>query len=165
MDHKSRHGVKDLIPKRKEPFTRDILLNTILGAPDATAVGRFKIVWASRSGRVLPRSSAPRSAAKEICRQMGMSFDLQPSPPRLRSLMRRLARLHRASTAPGVSNPNMAPSPFAHLAQAELDLRLVQNGSLAVAGPVCLARVTSAAARTSRGRLPVCLVSDQRDTH
>ena len=37
--------------------------------------------------------------------------------------MRRLARLHRASTAPGVSNPNMAPSPFAHLAQAELDLR------------------------------------------
>ena len=60
--------------------------------------------------------------AKEICRQMGMSFDLQPSPLRLRSLMRRLARLHRASTAPGVSNPNMAPSPFAHLARAELDL-------------------------------------------
>ena len=53
MDHKSRYGVKDLIPKRKEPFTRDILLDTILGAPDATMIGRFKITWASRSGRSL----------------------------------------------------------------------------------------------------------------
>lgn len=51
MDHKAKHGVQDLIPKRKEPFTREILLDTILGAPDDTAVGRFKLVWASRSGR------------------------------------------------------------------------------------------------------------------
>jgi len=53
MDHKARHGVGDLIPKRKEPFTREILLDTILGAPEGTAVGRFKIAWASRSGRSL----------------------------------------------------------------------------------------------------------------
>jgi hypothetical protein len=53
MDHKSRYGVKDLIPKRKEPFTRDILLDIILGAPDATMIGRFNITWASRSGRSL----------------------------------------------------------------------------------------------------------------
>jgi hypothetical protein len=53
MDHKARHGVADLIPKRKEPFTREILLDTILGAPEATTVGRFKIAWASRSGRSL----------------------------------------------------------------------------------------------------------------
>jgi hypothetical protein len=53
MDHKARHGVSDLIPKRKEPFTREILLDTILGAPDATTIGRFKITWASRSGRSL----------------------------------------------------------------------------------------------------------------
>ena len=53
MDHKARHGVADLIPKRKEPFTREILLDTILGAPEATTVGRFRIAWASRSGRSL----------------------------------------------------------------------------------------------------------------
>jgi hypothetical protein len=53
MDHKVKHGVQDLIPKRKEPFTREILLDTILGAPSGTVVGRFKLVWASRSGRSL----------------------------------------------------------------------------------------------------------------
>ena len=51
MDHKARHGVKDLIPRRKEPFTREILLDTILGAPDSTVIGRFTLTWASRSGR------------------------------------------------------------------------------------------------------------------
>ena len=49
---------------------------------------------------------------------MNMAFDLQPSPPGLRSLMRHLVRLHRAATEPGVSNPNMAPSPFSHLGRS-----------------------------------------------
>ena len=53
MDYKTRHGVADLIPKRKEPFTREMLLDTILGAPNGFVVGRFKIDWASRSGRAL----------------------------------------------------------------------------------------------------------------
>jgi hypothetical protein len=51
MVHKARYGVKDLIPKRKEPFTREILLDTILGAPEPTVIGRFTLTWASRSGR------------------------------------------------------------------------------------------------------------------
>ena len=53
MDHKAQFGVGDLIPKRKEPFTREILLDTILGTPNATVVGRFQLIWSSRSGRSL----------------------------------------------------------------------------------------------------------------
>jgi hypothetical protein len=53
MDHKAKHGVQDLIPRRKEPFTREILLDTILGAPSGTVIGRFRLDWASRSGRSL----------------------------------------------------------------------------------------------------------------
>ena len=56
--------------------------------------------------------------AQEICRQMGMAYELRASPPRLRELMLKLVLLHRASTTPGVSNPNMAPSPFAHVSCA-----------------------------------------------
>ena len=53
--------------------------------------------------------------ARAICRQMGMAYELQPSPPGVRRLMRRLVQLHLGSTAAGVSNPNIAPSPFAHV--------------------------------------------------
>ena len=61
-------------------------------------------------------SRGEMGTAQEICRQMGMAFELRLSPPGVCRLMGSLIRRHRASTAPGVSNPNMAPSPFAHYA-------------------------------------------------
>ena len=51
--YKEKYGVEDLIPKRKQPFTREILLNTILGTPDGYKMGRYKLRWQSRQGRSL----------------------------------------------------------------------------------------------------------------
>ena len=79
MDHKARHGVADLIPKRKEPFTREILLDTILGAPEATTVGRFKIAWGSRSGRGADPSVEVPAAPAHFCRRVqGLPLSIAP---------------------------------------------------------------------------------------
>ena len=49
--YKTEYGCSDLIPKQKQPFTRDILLNTILGTPDGYELGNYRMSWASRKGR------------------------------------------------------------------------------------------------------------------
>ena len=51
MEYKARHGVKDLIPKRKQPFTREILLDTIVGTPDGYSLGRYEVKRNSRKWR------------------------------------------------------------------------------------------------------------------
>ena len=53
MKYKAAHGVQDLIPKRKQPFTREILLDTMLGAPEGFKMGRYTLRWQSRQGRSL----------------------------------------------------------------------------------------------------------------
>jgi hypothetical protein len=73
MDHKAKHGVQDLIPRRKEPFTREILLDTILGAPSGTVIGRFRLDWASRSGRSL--SGLTKTLASTGFRKAEVSVD------------------------------------------------------------------------------------------
>lgn len=54
MEYKSTYGVADMVPKRKEPFTRDVLVNVLLSAPDGTQLGNGRVLrWDSRSGRSL----------------------------------------------------------------------------------------------------------------
>ena len=50
-NYKSEHGCQDLIPKQKQPFTRDILLGTILGTPNGYKLGNYSMRWNSRRGR------------------------------------------------------------------------------------------------------------------
>ena len=53
FEYKNQYGVASMVPKRKEPFTRHILLSTILGAPSGFVAGRFRLQWDARSGRSL----------------------------------------------------------------------------------------------------------------
>ncbi|KAL3907471.1 MAG: hypothetical protein SGPRY_010156 [Prymnesium sp.] len=60
-EYAERVGIEDLVPRRKEPFTREILVDVILKAPDGFDVGVFLLDWAShRSGRSLCAPSRPR---------------------------------------------------------------------------------------------------------
>lgn len=52
-EYAERFGVADLVPRRKEPFTRDILVNVILGAPAGLDLGCVVLDWTTRSGRSL----------------------------------------------------------------------------------------------------------------
>ena len=51
LKYKAVHGVKDLIPKRKQPFTRAILVDTLLGTPEGYKVGGVPVVRDSRRWR------------------------------------------------------------------------------------------------------------------
>ena len=51
FEFKDKYGVKDMIPKRKQPFTREILVNTILGTPDGYKLGNYTVKRASRKWR------------------------------------------------------------------------------------------------------------------
>ena len=53
MRYKSRYGVKDLIPKQKQPFTRAIIQDTILGTPEGYKLGNFTMAWNTRRGRAI----------------------------------------------------------------------------------------------------------------
>lgn len=53
-EYLEKHGYEHLIPKRKEPFTRELIVNILLSAPDGMALGGTqKLCWASRFGRSL----------------------------------------------------------------------------------------------------------------
>jgi hypothetical protein len=54
LEYKSAFGVKDFIPKRKEPFTRDILVDILLKTPNGHDLGSdWSLSWTSRAGRSL----------------------------------------------------------------------------------------------------------------
>ena len=51
MQYKRQHGVKDLIPHRKQPFTRAILLDTLAATPDGYKLGQYTVQRDSRKWR------------------------------------------------------------------------------------------------------------------
>ena len=54
LEYKYKYGVADLIPKRKEPFTREILVDGLLATPPGFCIsGSWALDWLSRSGRSL----------------------------------------------------------------------------------------------------------------
>ena len=53
MEYKSKHGTKDFVARRREPFTRELLVNVLLGAPSGLSLGSFVLDWKSRAGRSL----------------------------------------------------------------------------------------------------------------
>ncbi|KAL3917869.1 MAG: hypothetical protein SGPRY_006234, partial [Prymnesium sp.] len=52
-EYVQRYPASDLIPRRKEPFTREILVDVILKAPEGFDLGSFSLRWGSRAGRSL----------------------------------------------------------------------------------------------------------------
>lgn len=53
FEYKAAHGVADMIPKRKEPFTRDILVDVLLATPCGYPTNLGPLSWSSRFGRSL----------------------------------------------------------------------------------------------------------------
>ena len=47
-NYKKKHGTADLVPKRKQPFTREIFMNDILGTPDGYRLGNYIVKKNSR---------------------------------------------------------------------------------------------------------------------
>ncbi|KAL3902663.1 MAG: hypothetical protein SGPRY_011974, partial [Prymnesium sp.] len=52
-EYADKHSVTDLVPRRREPFTRELLVDVILGAPHGFPLGSFALDWGSRAGRSL----------------------------------------------------------------------------------------------------------------
>ncbi|MGA1354676.1 MAG: hypothetical protein ACO32I_07910, partial [Candidatus Limnocylindrus sp.] len=54
LEYKSAHGVEAMQPQRKEPFTRKLVMDTLLLAPDGIDLGNgLTLRWESRFGRSL----------------------------------------------------------------------------------------------------------------
>lgn len=53
QEYKAEFGVASMIPQRKEPMTRRIMIDTLLGAPDGFNLGSSQLKWSSRAGRSL----------------------------------------------------------------------------------------------------------------
>ena len=53
FEYKNEFGVQGLIPERKQPFTREILTDCLLGAPKGFKAGIMVVDWEARSGRTL----------------------------------------------------------------------------------------------------------------
>ena len=61
FEYKSKHGVHDMIPNRKEPFTRPLVEEHILGATMGLNLGFARLDWTKRHGRSL------RGLAATLC--------------------------------------------------------------------------------------------------
>ncbi|KAL3918239.1 MAG: hypothetical protein SGPRY_006093 [Prymnesium sp.] len=58
-EYVQRYPVSDLIPRRKEPFTREILVDVILKAPEGFDLGFFSLRWIAPARGILCAPSLP----------------------------------------------------------------------------------------------------------
>ena len=53
FEYKRKYGVADMVKRSKEPFTRQLLVDVILGAPALLNFGFCRLNWTHRHGRSL----------------------------------------------------------------------------------------------------------------
>ena len=58
-EYRSQYGVQAMVPKRKEPFTKQMLISHVLGAPAGLDLGGgWSLDWSSRAGKSLAALTA-----------------------------------------------------------------------------------------------------------